>query len=138
MGKRTSKKDEKIRKSVMKILEPWIKRNEVYVPLNRQEYIMNVIPLEEDDDHIPIEDIRAMYPSRLRPHCDHIPPGYTGRCSICELLLTTKYTEDFPTEWKICCFCLKIAKVCTEHEITFYNWETSRVQKIKKLINLVG
>ncbi|KKN36736.1 hypothetical protein LCGC14_0770420 [marine sediment metagenome] len=155
MGKRTSKKDKKITlidvKEPMNISELFEKRNKFWDRLMRK--VRNNSQVGEF--HLPIvED----FPARLDEHaiergylrdyfvgytgqarCSHIPPGFTGRCSICKLLLTEKFPEDFPTEWRICCFCLRIAKVFTQkHEVTFHGWGELKINKIKKLINLVG
>ncbi len=142
MGKRTSKKDKKITlidvKEPMNISELFEKRNKFWDRLIRK--VRNNSQVGEF--HLPIVE---NFPARLDEHAIErgylrdYPPGYTGRCSICELLLTEKFPEDFPTEWRICCFCLRIAKVFTQkHEVTFHGWGESKINKIKKLINLVG
>ncbi len=115
---------------------------DVKEPLNMLELLQPTVDdfITRLDEHARergyLRDYLVGYTGRAR--CNYIPPRYTGRCSICEILLTTKYPEDFPIEWKICCFCHRIAKLFIEHKATSRNWETPRANKIKKLINLVG
>ncbi len=63
----------------------------------------------------------------------------TGFCSVCKSPLTKTFPDDFPKEWKICCFCKMIAEHIVEYgtRLEGHAFET-RMPKIKKLINLVG
>jgi len=62
----------------------------------------------------------------------------TGQCSICGNNLTREFPEDFPKEWRWCCFCKLVAETMVEGDCLKGRCFERRVGKLGKLINLVG
>ncbi len=116
MGRRTSKKSEKIT------------LDEIYPPPH------NIF--ERNYENI------QHYPRSGR----YIPPiqqvtlvKITGQCSMCEQILHKEFPDDFPNEWKFCCFCKMVAdyliKIQAHKNLILLSY---KFQKILKKITVVG
>lgn len=82
-----------------------------------QDIISSVGDWHMGSNHNPIEDIiRAMESIRDFNCSCHVFPT-NGNCAVCGFFLTYKYPEDYPDEWKFCCYCLPKAKTLIDGTI---------------------
>jgi len=70
--------------------------------------------------------------------CDLFEELRTGNCSICDRMLTKKFPDDYPDDWKFCCSCKCIAEEITKGTLVWYLWDKLTVEKIRNKITLVG
>ncbi len=81
---------------------------------------------------IDIIDLERLYPNSNL--CERI----TGFCAVCKQILNKEFPKDYPLEWKICCFCKKVAEWIVKGEFLEARVFKIREKKIRKLITLVG
>lgn len=73
----------------------------------------------------------------------------SGECVICGMNHSRAFPDDFPEEWKMCCFCLNFAKtIASDSKLAVLNYFedmnslaidiiTKQLDKIEKHITLV-
>lgn len=89
-------------------------------------------------DHNPIEDIEALreaingfcFPNYNNSHVFHT----SGNCAVCGFQLSYKYPDDYPDEWKFCCFCQPMAKKLIDGTV---EPTTDKLKKLYDKITLV-
>ena len=126
MGRRTSKKNEKI--TLVDVKEPnnirryYKQRNNWWGEYFRKR----IIPKRVE---------------RLLESFDRLEIEVKGYCAICWDPLTNDFPEDFPEEYRFCCMCKYIAKQiahgATAEEYTMFDGEDERSFKILERITLM-
>ncbi len=68
----------------------------------------------------------------------HLSPPTGEKCVVCGFPLNKAFPEDFPDNFKFCCTCKAIAFAMVRNDLPNELWILYRVDKIKKIITLVG
>lgn len=142
-GKEMRKKSTK---SVMKKVKANSQVKELFTP------IMEDYPREFEQDIVispatwlvPLRSLRQVQQAAeevrrcFRNQCTIWSELKTGDCAICGSMLTTKFPDDYPDDWKFCCLCKRIAEVLTGSDGFIKHIKDSQIEKIRKKITLVG
>ena len=62
----------------------------------------------------------------------------TGNCSICDSMLTNKFPDDYPDDWKFCCSCKSMAEEIVKGTLPSCFWLNEKPNKILDKITLAG
>ena len=106
-----------------------------------QDFIAGIGDWHVRSNRNPLDDIRnsAFGERELSPHEN---PAITfnfitGTCSICNFVITYKFPEDYPDEWKFCCSCKNMADEIAKGTLPEEYYLLEKVHTIKKKITLV-